>query len=45
MGFEIQEEKGEGPSTCLSILGIEVDMVAWELRISANKLQALIMEL
>ncbi len=44
-GPEIQEEKGEGPSTCLPVLGIEVDTVAWELRVSEKKLQALSMEL
>ncbi len=45
MGFEVQEEKREGPMTCLPILGIEVDLVAWELRVSKKKLQALSAEL
>ncbi len=44
-GFELQEEKREGPSTCLDVLGIEVDTVAWELRISQKKLQTLMMDL
>ncbi len=38
-GFEAQEEKREGPSTCLSVLGVEVDMIAWEMRIGEKKLR------
>ncbi len=40
-GFEVHEEKQEGPAMCLDVLGIEVDAVAWELRVSQKKLQAL----
>ncbi len=44
-GFEEQDEKEEGPSTCLDVLGIEVDTIAWELRVSEKKLWALRMDL
>ncbi len=33
MGYRGKPEKCEGPVTCLSALGIEVDSVPWELRI------------
>ncbi len=44
-GFKVQEEKSKGPTTCLSVLGIGVDTVAWELRVIKKKLQALSVEL
>ena len=31
-------EKSEGPTTCITFLGIEVDSVAMELRLPADKL-------
>ncbi len=37
-GFRGKQEKREGPTTCLSALGIEVDTVDWELRIGAQRL-------
>ncbi len=37
-GFEEQDENEEGPSTCLDVLSIEVDTIAWELRVSEKKL-------
>ncbi len=40
-GFEIREEKVEGPETCLQFLGVEVDTIAWEVRIGEKKLQSL----
>ncbi len=40
-GFEIQEEKVEGPETCLPVLGVEVDTITWEVRIGEKKLQSL----
>lgn len=38
-------EKVEGPSTSLSFLGIEIDTVAWVLRLPPTKLEALLAEL
>ncbi len=40
-GFESQEEKREGPSTCLAVLDVEVDTIACEMRIGKDKLRAL----
>ncbi len=37
-GFESQEGKSEGPSTWLAVLGVEVDTIAWEMRIGKEKL-------
>ena len=34
-------EKREGPATCLSFLGLELDTVAMVLRLPASKLEAL----
>ncbi len=36
-GFESQEEKREGPSTCLAVVGVEVDTIAWEMHIGKDK--------
>ncbi len=41
LGVLLAPDKCEGPSTCLTFLGIEVDMVAVELRLPARKLDQL----
>ena len=41
LGVPLAPEKTEGPSTCLTLLGIEIDIVACELRLPAEKLQRL----
>lgn len=38
LGIPIEPDKCEGPATTLSVLGIEVDMVAMQLRLPADKL-------
>ncbi len=45
MGFRGKLEKRKGPVTCLSALGIEVDSVAWELRIDLKRLQVIMKDL
>ncbi len=40
-GFEEQDGKEEGPTTCLDVLSIDVNTIAWELRISEKKLHVL----
>ena len=41
LGIPIAEHKREGPTTCLTFLGIEVDTVAGQLRLPADKLDRL----
>ena len=41
LGIPIEPSKLEGPSQCLSFLGIEVDMVALQLRLPQEKAQQL----
>ena len=41
LGVPIANHKRDGPTTCLTFLGIEVDTVAGELRLPAVKLQCL----
>ena len=41
LGIPIAEHKRDGPATCLTFLGIEVDTRAFELRLPADKLQRL----
>ena len=41
LGVPLAAHKSEGPSTCLTFLGIEIDSVARELRLPADKLQRL----
>ena len=41
LGIPLAADKCEGPSTCLTFLGIEVDTVKMELRLPAEKLQRL----
>ena len=41
LGVPIAEHKREGPTTCLTFLGIEVDTVAGQLRLPADKLDRL----
>ena len=41
LGVPIADHKRDGPTTCLTFLGIEVDTVAGELRLPAVKLQHL----
>ena len=41
VGAPIAWDKGEGPATCMSILGIEVDSEAQELRLPQDKLERL----
>ena len=38
LGIHIAEHKHEGPTSCLTFLGIEVDTVVGQLRLPANKL-------
>ena len=38
LGLPIEEKKTEGPSTCITFLGIELDTVAMEMRLPQNKL-------
>ena len=45
MGFEVQPEKIVTPSTCVEVLGIVVDTKKQELRISAERLSAVMIEL
>ncbi len=44
-GFQGKEEKIKGPVACLEALGIEVDTVTWELRISVERLQSIMRKL
>ncbi len=37
-GFESWEERREGPCTCLAVLGVEIDTIAWEMQIGKEKL-------
>jgi hypothetical protein len=41
LGFPVEPEKDEGPSTTISFLGIELDSLALELRLPHDKLQRL----
>ena len=41
LGIPLAEEKMEGPTTCLTFLGIEIDTVAGELRLPREKLNRL----
>ena len=41
LGVIIAEDKTEGPSTCLTILGVEFDSLAMELRLPQEKLSRL----
>ena len=41
LGFQVAPEKVEGPSTCLTFLGIEIDTVAYEVRLPSSKLSRL----
>ena len=41
LGVPIAEHKRDGPTTCLTFLGIEIDTVAGELRLRPEKLQRL----
>jgi len=41
MGLPIETKKTEGPSTCITFLGIEIDSTAMEIRLPANKLALL----
>ena len=41
LGVPIAKHKTEGPATCLTFLGIEVDTVAFELRLPEEKLTRL----
>ena len=38
----LAEEKSEGPAPCLTVLGIEIDSKAMELRLTPDKLQRLL---
>ena len=39
LGIPIAEEKVEGPGTCLTFLGIDIDTERWQLRLLGEKLQ------
>ena len=41
LGFQVAPEKVKGPSTCLTFLGIEIDTVAYEVRLPSSKLSRL----
>lgn len=41
LGLSFQESKTEGPATCLTFLGIEIDTLAMEARLPADKLDRL----
>jgi len=41
LGVILANEKTEGPATCLTVLGIEIDSAAMELRLPADKLTRL----
>ena len=41
LGLPLAREKVEGPSTCLPFLGIEIDSIAQELRLPAEKLSGI----
>ena len=41
LGVPIAEHKRDGPSTCIVLLGIEIDTIAGELRLPADKLHRL----
>ena len=45
LNIALSWEKVEGPSTCLSFLGIEIDTKEWQLRLPADKLSNLLTEL
>ena len=40
-GIPIEEEKKEGPATCIGFLGMEIDTMAMQVRLPADKLQRL----
>ena len=42
LGFSVAPAKCEGPTTCLSFLGIEVDTASMQLWLPANKLGRII---
>ena len=42
LGMVLAEEKSEGPAPCLTVLGIEIDSKAMELRLPPDKLQRLL---
>ena len=39
LGVKVSPEKVEGPSSCLTVLGIEVDTMSWEMRLPREKCQ------
>ena len=41
LGIPVAEHKRDGPTTCITFLGIEIDTVSFELRLPADKLQRL----
>ena len=41
MGIPVEETKWEGPSSCITFLGIELDMLSMELRLPCSKLNDL----
>ena len=41
LGIPIADHKRDGPTTCLTFLGIEVDTIAGELRLPSDKMQRL----
>jgi len=41
LGLPVEEKKTEGPATCITFLGIELDTVAMEMRLPAAKLNQL----
>ena len=42
LGLLMAQEKTEGPATCLTVLGIEFDTLAMEVRLPGDKLQRLV---
>ena len=45
LGVPVAAEKCEGPTTCLTFLGIEIDTMVMELRLPREKLQRLVQEI
>jgi hypothetical protein len=44
LGIPLAAHKRDGPTTCIIFLGIELDLVAGELRLPADRLQRLLSE-
>ena len=45
LGVKVSPEKVEGPSSCLIVLGIEIDTVCWQMRLPEDKCREYLVEL